>query len=842
MKINRPWLIIVSVFLFLTFNAVAQKSKTPAKKPVKKTATTQKPKEEKPKVPPKAKVDDANRDASEDEKKVRDMVAFLEFMLNTIGSSSTSNRDKDVLITESYSKIFRDDKVQIEDDLDQNRTVITNKDVTAYLKDVDFFFRDVKFEFIIDAIQSGQNADNQLFYKVSLKRNLKGTTSDGVAVNTIAQRYIEINYDPQDQDLRIASIYTNEINEKEALANWWKQLSMEWQEIFKRKINFIDSVTLPQLVQIAAIEELDISNNVYIQNIEPLGRLTRLKKLSIAKTRLTDLTPIRNLTELVEIDLSSTPVSDLSALKYSDKLTRLIVANTPVNDITVVEKMLHLQYLDISNTQVSYAGSAAALVELSFLNLSGTKITDFTTLESIAQITELNVSRTLIRELNSLKGFKNLKILNIDSTRITSVEPLSTTENLVILHANATQIADLKPLQKLTHLEKIYCDQTGVKRETADAFMAAMPDVLVVFDSKDLKSWWDALPLSWQQILSERAKITTAPAKEELAKVALIDSLNLSGTGITDLEPVHQLQKLRILNASNTLIRDITALQHHKEIVFLNISNTNVSDITALQKFSKLTELRADKTKVDTIEPLASLKSLKKLYVDETPIHDITAREFLTMNNQCLVVYKTIHLNRWWATVPPEWKEVFRSQMGNDTTATRENLHLLVERSTLTFKDAPVNNLSALSEFVVLKNLHLAGTNISTISQLENLKTLKSLHVTSSPLQKTETLAQFTELEDLDISNTPVDDLKVIGSLTKLKKLSCAGTQIKKLEYVEKATELESLDCSNTRVGSLDRVSALPLKTLKCYNTKISSREMENFKKSHPDCNVVYYR
>jgi hypothetical protein len=93
MKINRPWLIILSVFLFLTFSAVAQKPKTPAKKPVKKTTTTQKPKEEKPKVQPKAKVDDANRDASGDEKKVRDMVAFLEFMLNTVGSSSTSNRD-----------------------------------------------------------------------------------------------------------------------------------------------------------------------------------------------------------------------------------------------------------------------------------------------------------------------------------------------------------------------------------------------------------------------------------------------------------------------------------------------------------------------------------------------------------------------------------------------------------------------------------------------------------------------------------------------------------------------------------------------------------------------------
>src|SRR5882757_5796235 len=73
----------------------------------------------------------------EDEKKVRDLVAFFQFMLNTLGSKQTSARDKDILITESYSKIFFDNKVQIEDDLDMDRKVITNKDVTAYLKDVD---------------------------------------------------------------------------------------------------------------------------------------------------------------------------------------------------------------------------------------------------------------------------------------------------------------------------------------------------------------------------------------------------------------------------------------------------------------------------------------------------------------------------------------------------------------------------------------------------------------------------------------------------------------------------------------------------------------------------------
>ena len=73
-----------------------------------------------------------------------------------------------MLITESYTKIFRDAKVQVEDDLVEKRNVITNKDVQAYLKDVDFFFDDVKFEFTIKDIQGKVNANDKLFYKVSL--------------------------------------------------------------------------------------------------------------------------------------------------------------------------------------------------------------------------------------------------------------------------------------------------------------------------------------------------------------------------------------------------------------------------------------------------------------------------------------------------------------------------------------------------------------------------------------------------------------------------------------------------------------------------------------------------
>ena len=225
----------------------------------------------------------AKPDLKQHEQKVRDIVAFLEYVLNTIGDAKTSARDKDVLITESYTKIFRDAKVQIEDDLVEKRNVITNKDVQAYLKDVDFFFENVKFEFTIKDIKGNVNANNKVFYKVSLLRNIKGTTAEGATVNNTIPRYIEINYDPKDQDLKIVSNYTNEFDEKFALLNWWKGLSFEWQSIFKRKLGITtDSVQLAEIKNIISLQHIDLDRDPYIQNIEPLGQLIDLRTLDLS--------------------------------------------------------------------------------------------------------------------------------------------------------------------------------------------------------------------------------------------------------------------------------------------------------------------------------------------------------------------------------------------------------------------------------------------------------------------------------------------------------------------------------------------------------------------------------
>ena len=79
----------------------------------------------------------------------RQLINYLEGTLNFLGDPDELQSDKDIIVSSSYLKFFKSDKVQVEDDLDENREIPLNKDVQAYLKDIDFFYKEVKFDFKI---------------------------------------------------------------------------------------------------------------------------------------------------------------------------------------------------------------------------------------------------------------------------------------------------------------------------------------------------------------------------------------------------------------------------------------------------------------------------------------------------------------------------------------------------------------------------------------------------------------------------------------------------------------------------------------------------------------------
>jgi len=178
---------------------------------------------------------------------VTPLIKFFESSLNFIGDRRNTVNEKQKIISQSYLKWCWDEEVQIEDDLDENRLVPLYKDMPAYLSDVDFFFKSVKFLYTIQDVTVETDQQGLTYFKATANRSLKGITINGDSVNSNKVRYIEINFDSVRQQLKIVSVYTTKLNEKDDLRNWWNGLSPTWKAILAKDMNLEGTLPMEQI-------------------------------------------------------------------------------------------------------------------------------------------------------------------------------------------------------------------------------------------------------------------------------------------------------------------------------------------------------------------------------------------------------------------------------------------------------------------------------------------------------------------------------------------------------------------------------------------------------------------
>ncbi len=396
--------------------------------------------------------------------KVEDQIRFLEFLLNTVGNSQTSARDKDVIIRESYLKIFQNGKVQVEDDLVFDRKVVTNKDVTAYFRDLEFFYKNIEFKFKIREIKPGQKENGQVFFLASLDRTLTATGLKGEKISNIKPRFIEVNLDEKSQELKIASIYTTKISRDDELKAWWTSLDPEWKLYFKSRFQLSksDSVDLGKLYKFVAVDSLNLSGKSQIKHLKPLSELRDLKFLDISHTAIEDLSPISNITFLETLNLSSTPTAAIKFIKYSDKLRDLDISNTQIEDISELVNLTNLQVFKASNTAIQSFAVLNQFKNLKYLDLKESGFNSIENIKDLAVLETLSLSKNYILNYSLLSKLGSLITLDLSETNFEDLSPLSSMTKLVHLDITACNISDLSPVASLKSLEKIAADETKV--------------------------------------------------------------------------------------------------------------------------------------------------------------------------------------------------------------------------------------------------------------------------------------------------------------------------------------------------------------------------------------------
>lgn len=803
-----------------------------------------------------------NEEWAEYQQQTRELITYFQETLNFIGDPATVTKEKEIVITNSYLKMFRDSEVQIEDDLDENRIANLSKDVQAYLKDIDFFFRQVTFEFTVEELVRETNEKGEPYILVTTTRNLQGETIDGKAVNNTCDRFFEILINEENRELKIVSIYTKKLDETTDMLSWWDNLDVAWQLLFEQKLD-VEEVSYSDLQKLQGMEGIDISGNKDITTLEPLSKLRKLRKINASGTSISQISPLRSLAQLEILDISDTKVASLSHLKYARSLRNLFAANTAVSDLAVLEGLETLERLNIENTQV---GSLAPLKNcrlLKDLRLSGTQVNDLSPVGEAVSLEVLKINGLKVSDLSPLQNMKALRSLELSGTTVTDLSPISGLSSLQVIYFDNTSIASLAPLESITSLKKIYCDKTGIRQKEAKAFTASHPGVLVVYESESLLAWWKDLPDTWKTAFTTRGLVTEKPDKEALHALISITDIDFSGdASISDLTPLTTFFSLQNLNLAHTPVSNLAPLSALTDLRFLNCASTKVTDISPLAKLSNLERLNFAGTGIASVSPLAACTALDTLNIERTRVsslHDLRnitslriiyadaslleADSVIAFNdsNPCLVVFRTPALNDWWNGLSPVWKNLFGDYVKFKAPVSPEDLHRIANLETIEAGSKNMGDLKALSMLGRLKTLTVTDAGITDIGPLQSANRLEKLNLSKNYISDIAPLQGLKKLQTLILENNPVKELDALNNITSIETLNVAGTLVKQLKPLETLANLKHLDISNTKVMWLGSVSDLGLQTLKCFKTSVLRPLVNDFQKKNPSCKVIYY-
>ena len=819
------------------------------------------------------------------ETEIKTMLTYLEETMNFIGDSTSSALEKEIVFTESWSKIFTDDKVQVEDDLDVNRTSPINKDVQAYLKDIDFFFKWATFKFDLQSIANSTRDDGSIFFKVTLSRHLTARTITDEAVDNIRNRFVEINLDRQNNSLKIASIYTTKINQKQALRDWWNSLSQNWKTRLGSDIKLYDSIPMESVGMITSADfmasysaidpatgetvlrdkvfkndmaeldaklklvtqrqRVDLSGIREIISLDPLSELSDLTWLDVSETSIEDLSPVRNLNKLKVLRANSTLIDDLSALKYNITLEELEVANTTVEDLGVLTSLRNLQKLNVANTQVSRITNLKSCPNLTSLNLGGTRIANIGVVQDLTQLRSLDISNTAVRDLGPVSSLKDLQSLNISGSAITNLQALSEMENLRELQCSNTAVSDLTPLKSHRRLSKVYCDHSKIGVMEASAFTKDNPFTLVIYDTEALKNWWRELPIYWKAVFSKQIQVDSEPTTEQLHQIINLQELDLSGnTYMQNLMPVSRLTNLKSLNIANTEIGFLQPISGLGNLESLNIEHTYINDLKALQDMTSLRFLNIMNTPITDLTPLLGDNNIAVILADSTAINKQNVINLKESQRQVTVVYQTEKLQSWWDGIDEIWKVILRNHVGcqSEMPDALELQRILDLREIEILPETPIVALNPLTDFLWLERLTINNQGVHDLKPLENKAYLVELNAQNNPIGSLSPIEGSTMLELLNIENTQISDLGPLSKMNNLVTLNASGTPVKSLKPLSGLQKLENLFVNNTNVRSLSPVENIAaLKQLKVYNTKVKARDIEKLQQKRLDLNIIYY-
>ncbi len=322
----------------------------------------------------------------------------------------------------------------------------------------------------------------------------------------------------------------------------------------------------------------------------------------------------------------------------------------------------------------------------------------------------------------------------------------------------------------------------------------------------------------------------------DLAKFTGLKELNINNNEITDISPLAGLTQLTDLYMRENGITDVSPLAGMKRMTVLGFGGNNVTDISALAGMTQMEELYIWHNDIEDISVLSNMKGLRLLNAEQNRIKDISALSGLTELFELLLYQNDIN------DISPlaGLKKLTRLELDGNAFSDISPLRGLAQMETLSLGGNYIADLGPLEDMKNLIELYLWSNEIRDITPLSGLKKLLVLDLEDNYIEDISPLSGLKKLQQLSVADNMVADLLPLKGLTMLSVLYVGNNAVRDISPLKGLTALEELKLDNVKPEDIAPLKNLKaLKKLTVTGCSLSEDQLRKLASWLPGCEIT---
>lgn len=253
----------------------------------------------------------------------------------------------------------------------------------------------------------------------------------------------------------------------------------------------------------------------------------------------------------------------------------------------------------------------------------------------------------------------------------------------------------------------------------------------------------------------------------EISRLTRLESLDLSGTQVSNLEPISRLRGLQRLDISRTKVTDLRPIENIKSLRHIFMDGTDVEDLLPLSGIGNLEIISIAGTKVRVLDGILSCVNLVSINAASShlvSIEGVDGLVYLTdidLSRAPVEDFSPIRrLHRLRSLIMDSAREF-------DVTVVSKALGLIK----LSLSRSRLANMERFPGLPMLSDLDLTGTNVVTLDRVARCPSLTTLKIAGTRVRSLAPLSGL-KLNHLDLRGTPVEDLFPVRSAFEMEESS----------------------------------------------------------------------